>query len=109
MVEHDSNAAAPMASTSGGALLPPGPLNAMAMAPGTPPMHMMMMQMTFELSDKVTLWLSAWHIHGPWLYTASCLGLFLLCILQEALTSYRVAYARSQRSKVTRCLPLSSL
>lgn len=60
----------------------------------------MMMQMTFELSDNVTLWLSSWHIRGPWLYAASCLGLFLLCILQEALTSYRAQFARSETAKV---------
>ena len=63
-------------------------------------MHMMTMQMTFELSDNVTLWLSSWHIRGPWLYAASCIGLFLLCILQEALTSYRAQFARSETAKV---------
>lgn len=86
-------AAAALGTSSGSSM-------GMAISPAAPPMHMMMMQMTFELTNHVTLWFSAWHIRGPWLYAASCVGLFLLCILQEALTSYRAHFALSETSQV---------
>ena len=51
-------------------------------------MHMSM-QMTFEASTAVTLWLKQWHTHSRGTYFVSCVGLVALCLLHEALSAFR--------------------
>ena len=51
-------------------------------------MHMSM-QMTFEASTSVTLWLKQWHTHSWTTYMFSCAGLVALCLIHEALSTYR--------------------
>ena len=51
-------------------------------------MHMSM-QMTFEASTSVTLWLKQWHNHSWTSYVFSCAGLVALCLIHEALSTYR--------------------
>ena len=51
-------------------------------------MHMSM-QMTFEASTAVTLWLKQWHTHSWGSYFVSCIGLVTLCLLHEALSAFR--------------------
>ena len=51
-------------------------------------MHMSM-QMSFEASTAVTLWLKQWHTHSWGSYLLSCAGLLALCLLHEVLNAYR--------------------
>lgn len=51
-------------------------------------MHMSM-QMSFEASTAVTLWLKQWHTHSWGTYLLSCAGLLALCIFHEVLNAYR--------------------
>ncbi|KAK9813836.1 hypothetical protein WJX73_001095 [Symbiochloris irregularis] len=59
---------------------------------------MMTMQMWFQTTTTVTLWFKAWHISSPLWYGMSCIGLFALCLLQEALSRWRGAYARGLKA-----------
>lgn len=54
-------------------------------------MHMSM-QMSFEASTAVTLWLKQWHTHGWGSYFVSCVGLIALCLLHEALSAFRTQF-----------------
>jgi hypothetical protein len=62
-------------------------------------MAMHSMQMSFEASTKVTLWFKQWHTHNWGTYIASCLGLCVLCLLNEALTSFRSSYHQQNISQ----------
>ncbi|KAK9828662.1 hypothetical protein WJX72_001385 [[Myrmecia] bisecta] len=59
----------------------------------------MTMQMWFEATTAVTLWFRSWHTHTVTAYALSCAGLFLFCVLHEALTSFRAQYQAGGRSK----------
>ena len=50
------------------------------------------MQMTFEASTAVTLWLKQWHTHSRGTYFVSCVGLVALCLLHEALSAFRTRF-----------------
>ncbi len=49
----------------------------------------MSMQMSFEASTAVTLWLKQWHTHSWVTYLLSCGGLLALCLFHEVLNAYR--------------------
>lgn len=54
-------------------------------------MHMSM-QMSFEASTAVTLWLKQWHTHSWGSYLLTCLALVGLCLLHELLNAYRTTF-----------------
>lgn len=54
-------------------------------------MHMSM-QMSFEASTAVTLWLKQWHTQGWGSYMLSCGGLVALCLIHEILHAYRSSF-----------------
>ena len=54
-------------------------------------MHMSM-QMSFEASTAVTLWLRQWHTQGWGSYMLSCGGLVALCLIHEILHAYRSSF-----------------
>ena len=54
-------------------------------------MHMSM-QMAFEASTAVTLWLKQWHTHSWGSYLLTCLALVGLCLLHELLNAYRTTF-----------------
>ena len=49
-------------------------------------------QMWFYTSTRATLWLKRWHTTETWPYIGTLIGLFALCLVQEALTTFRNAY-----------------
>lgn len=59
-------------------------------------------QMTFYASANVTLWFKKWHTTSAGPYIATLIGLFVLCLLQEALTTYRNAYHARHVKRITR-------
>ena len=52
----------------------------------------MTMQMSFEASKTVTLWLKQWHTNSWSSYLLSCFALVGLCLLHEVLNAYRTSF-----------------
>lgn len=65
------------------------------------------MQMWFYTSTSVTLWFKKWTMTETWPYIGTLIGLFALCLVQEALTTFRNS-CHSQHVKLTTARPQPS-
>eukprot|EP01024_Parvocaulis_polyphysoides_P013619 TRINITY_DN15343_c0_g3_i1.p1 TRINITY_DN15343_c0_g3~~TRINITY_DN15343_c0_g3_i1.p1 ORF type:complete len:183 (-),score=1.12 TRINITY_DN15343_c0_g3_i1:215-715(-) len=58
------------------------------------------MMMTFHFSASTVLWFDSWVIDTPIKYFLSLLGLFVLCLFQEFVSSLRVLLSKQFQKKV---------